>query len=298
MPAKQLVTFLTHCQGRVAAGLEQVLSELQVSPQLQQAMAYSLLGEGKRVRASLVYAAAEAVGSQPVAADAPAAAVEALHAYSLVHDDLPAMDDDNLRRGKPSCHCAYNEATAILVGDALQALAFELLSVGDDTGLKTDRRLIMISILARAAGARGMVAGQMLDMEAEGQQLTQAQLEIIHQHKTGALISASVELGALTDPDVSTDQQRALAHYGRIMGLAFQIQDDILDIESDTKTLGKPSRSDLSHVKSTYPAVLGIPQARKLLQQLQSQALTALGGFGASAAMLRELVYFMIQRDH
>ena len=298
MSAKHFVTFLTHCQGRVVTGLEQVLSELQVNSQLQQAMGYSLLAEGKRVRASLVYAAAEAVGGDPVAADAPAAAVEALHAYSLVHDDLPAMDDDDLRRGKPSCHRAYNEATAILVGDALQALAFELLSAGDGTGLKTDGRLAMVSILARAAGARGMVAGQMLDIEAEGQQLTQAQLEIIHQHKTGALISASVELGALTGPEVSIDQHRALARYGRIMGLAFQIRDDILDIESNTKTLGKPSQSDLSQVKSTYPVVLGIPQAWKLLQQLQSQALTALGDFGASAAMLRELVYFMIQRDH
>ncbi|MAC98963.1 geranyl transferase [Pseudomonas abyssi] len=291
----EFVDYLSLCQQRINAYLGTQLNTPQ--PRLERlysAMRYSVVNGGKRVRPLLAYASCEALGGQPQQADPAAAAVELIHAYSLIHDDLPAMDDDDLRRGQPTCHRAFDEATAILAGDALQAMAFELLAGAGDWQPAT--RLQMVQLLGRAAGPQGMVGGQAIDLGAVGEQLDLATLESMHRHKTGALIRAAVQLGALASEQVDDEQLAALGQYADSIGLAFQVQDDILDIESDTSVLGKQQGADVARDKPTYPALLGLDGAHRLADQLRDQALGALTGFGPAAQRLRQLADYIVQR--
>ncbi|PAU85741.1 (2E,6E)-farnesyl diphosphate synthase [Pseudomonas sp. WN033] len=287
--------YLSTCQQRINSFLTDQLNNDQARlERLFSAMRYSVTIGGKRVRPLLAYAACEALNGQPAQADAVAGAVELIHAYSLIHDDLPAMDNDDLRRGQPTCHKAFDEATAILAGDALQALAFGWLASLGEYAPAT--RLHMVQILAHAAGPQGMVGGQAIDLGAVGEKLDLATLESMHRHKTGALISASVQLGALASGQASEPQLKALAQYAESIGLAFQVQDDILDIESDTSVLGKRQGADLARDKPTYPALLGLQGARDLASQLRDQALDSLSGFGTGAERLRQLADYIVQR--
>ena len=287
------------CQQRVDAALQALLatprSELE---RLYRAMAYSVVNGGKRVRPLLVYAACETLGGTPQSADGAACAVELIHAYSLVHDDLPAMDDDDLRRGQPTTHIAFDEACAILAGDGLQALAFEVLADAARNPQDAETRLAMITALARAAGPAGMVGGQAIDLGSVGQRLDQGALETMHRHKTGALIEASVCLGALASGRSDATSLDALQRYARAIGLAFQVQDDILDVESDTATLGKTQGKDQAHDKPTYPALLGLDAAKVYAIELRDQALAALQPFDARADALRELARYIVERRH
>lgn len=287
------------CQQRVDAALQALLatprSELE---RLYRAMAYSVVNGGKRVRPLLVYAACQTLGGAPQRADGAACAVELIHAYSLVHDDLPAMDDDDLRRGQPTTHIAFDEACAILAGDGLQALAFEVLADAARNPQDAETRLAMISALARAAGPAGMVGGQAIDLGSVGQRLDQGALETMHRHKTGALIEASVCLGALASGRSDATSLDALQRYARAIGLAFQVQDDILDVESDTATLGKTQGKDQAHDKPTYPALLGLDAAKVYAIELRDQALAALQPFDARADALRELARYIVERRH
>lgn len=268
---------------------------------LHAAMRYSMFNGGKRLRPVLVYATVEALGGELQWADPAAAAVECIHAYSLIHDDLPAMDDDDLRRGQPTCHIAFDEATAILAGDALQTLAFDVLS-RPLPGLAASTQLAMLQVLASASGDRGMVAGQVMDMGLTGQgagsRADLEQLQQMHRLKTGALIRASVALGALASGQVTESQRQALDTYADALGLAFQVQDDILDVAGDTATLGKQQGADVALNKLTYPALLGLDGARDKLQQLHAQALEALTGFDERALLLRQLADFVVSRNH
>lgn len=287
------------CQQRVDAALQALLatprSELE---RLYRAMAYSVVNGGKRVRPLLVYAACQTLGGAPQRADGAACAVELIHAYSLVHDDLPAMDDDDLRRGQPTTHIAFDEACAILAGDGLQALAFEVLADAARNPQDAETRLAMISALARAAGPAGMVGGQAIDLGSVGQRLDQGALETMHRHKTGALIEASVCLGALASGRSDATSLDALQRYARAIGLAFQVQDDILDVESDTATLGKTQGKDQAHDKPTYPALLGLDAAKVYAIELRDQALNALAPFDSRADALRQLACYIVERRH
>lgn len=298
MDFDSLDDFLNHSQNRVQQCLNTAISQRRASGVLSQAMAYSAVRGGKRVRAALVYGTARACGVDHASLDPLAAAVEAMHAYSLIHDDLPAMDDDALRRGQPSCHIAFDEATAILAGDALQALAFELLASAQGPHMSAQQCLAMVICLAQAAGAEGMVAGQMLDMAAAHDAVSLAQLERLHSLKTGALIVASIEIGALAQGQVSDEQRLHLRSYGQAIGLAFQVQDDILDIEGETATLGKAQGSDLMNDKSTYPALLGMKAAKQRLLELHQQAQESVAEFGAAAQPLVWLADFIVTRKH
>ncbi|PTU31175.1 geranyl transferase [Stenotrophobium rhamnosiphilum] len=251
---------------------------------------------GKRLRALLVYAAGETLGLEAQLLDAPASAVELIHAYSLVHDDLPAMDDDDLRRGRPTVHKAYDEATAILVGDALQTLAFTVLTRG--AGLSPAQKLGMVEALAEASGSCGMVGGQAIDLQSEGKNLSLPELENLHIHKTGALIRASLKLACLASPALDNAQADALDRYGKCIGLAFQIQDDVLDIEGSSEDLGKTAGKDSASLKSTYPSVMGLPAAKERAAELFSDADKALSVFGDSAAALRWLAKHIQSRNH
>ncbi|GGO78413.1 (2E,6E)-farnesyl diphosphate synthase [Marinobacterium nitratireducens] len=282
---------------RVEAALDSRLQHTSIEPRLQQAMRYALFNGGKRIRPCLVYLVNELLDGDNVEADLPACAIEAVHSYSLVHDDLPAMDDDDLRRGKPTCHIAFDEPTAVLAGDALQAIAFEWLA-GDASTLAADIRLRAVALLARAAGDRGMVAGQAFDLAHVGRPLELDQLQRMHRHKTGALLTAAVELGALSAGVSAGERYDALRRYGDAIGLAFQVQDDILDIEGDTQTLGKPQGSDLAQNKPTFPALLGLDGARARLRALHADALRALEPFGEHAGSLRALADYIVARDH
>ncbi len=298
MDFDSLDDFLNHSQNRVQQYLNTAISQRRASGVLSQAMAYSAVRGGKRVRAALVYGTARACCVDHASLDPLAAAVEAMHAYSLIHDDLPAMDDDALRRGQPSCHIAFDEATAILAGDALQALAFELLASAQGPHMSAQQCLAMVICLAQAAGAEGMVAGQMLDMAAAHDAVSLAQLERLHSLKTGALIVASIEIGALAQGQVSDEQRLHLRSYGQAIGLAFQVQDDILDIEGETATLGKAQGSDLMNDKSTYPALLGMTAAKQRLLELHQQAQESVAEFGAAAQPLVWLADFIVTRKH
>lgn len=258
-------------------------------------MRYALLGGGKRLRPLLVYASGLALGATLEKLDAAAAAVEIIHAYSLVHDDLPAMDDDDLRRGRPTCHIAFGEATAILAGDALQALAFEVLA-HDSSGHEPHAHIEMLRVLAAACGSHGMAGGQAFDLEAVGKILSLDELERMHTHKTGALIRASVQLGALAAGNRNETIRNALEHYGYCIGLAFQIRDDILDVEGDTAVIGKRQGADQARDKPTYPALLGIKESRLRLQQLTDQALGAIAPLGEAAKHLHDLARFVADR--
>lgn len=264
-----------------------------VSAPLDDAMRYSVLGTGKRLRPVMVYLAGRALGADDEALDAPAAALELIHAYSLVHDDLPAMDDDDLRRGRPTVHRAFDEPLAILAGDALQTLAFEVLA-----SRPHPRLAALVTILAQAAGRDGMAAGQAIDLGAVGTPLDLASLQAMHQHKTGALIRAAVRLGALVAVDESDPRVAALDRYAAAIGLAFQIHDDVLDVTGDTRTLGKTSGADAQRDKPTYPALLGLERARERARELLEEALEALVPLGASGEPLAILARFMIDRDH
>ncbi|WP_313514296.1 farnesyl diphosphate synthase [Pseudomonas sp.] len=285
------------CRARVDACLEQLF----VAPQddlarLYQAMRYSVMNGGKRVRPILAYAACEALSGEAGQADDAACAVELIHAYSLVHDDLPAMDDDDLRRGQPTTHKAFDEAAAILAGDGLQSLAFSVLAEPRRHAAGAETRLRMLAVLARAAGPEGMVGGQAIDLQSVGRQIDQRALENMHRHKTGALIEASVCLGALASGRADDAALAALQTYARAIGLAFQVQDDILDVESDTATLGKTQGKDQAQDKPTYPALLGLEPAKAYALDLLEQALAALDAFGERAGPLRDLARFIVER--
>lgn len=262
---------------------------------LLEAMRYSTLGGGKRVRPVLVYATGEALGAPLELLDAPAAAVELIHVYSLVHDDLPAMDNDDLRRGRPTCHRAFDEATAILVGDALQARAFEVLANAPTT-VGASVQLEMLRVLADAIGTRGMAGGQAIDLESVKQTLGEAALERMHRQKTGALIQASVLLGALSAGIQGGAERGALTTFGAEIGLAFQIQDDILDVEGTTQSLGKRTGADADRVKPTYPSVLGMDQARRQALASRDRAKAALAPLGPRFAHLGEFADFLVSR--
>jgi len=282
---------------RADAALADALPHEDAPPlELHRAMRYAVLGGGKRLRPVLVYATGNAFEVAPEALDSSACAVEIIHAYSLVHDDLPAMDDDDLRRGRPTCHVVFGEAMAILAGDALQALAFEVLA--DDPRLRADPRnqVEMLRTLAAACGAHGMAGGQAFDLAAVGKALTPAELERMHVYKTGALIRASVRLGALAAGCRDAAVLAALEHYGHAIGLAFQIRDDILDIEGDAATIGKTAGKDDADNKPTYPAILGMAGALAHLAELTGAALDAITPLGERFAMLGELARFIAER--
>lgn len=264
---------------------------------LHKAMRYAVLGDGKRIRPILVYISGQALSVETTALDGPACAVEFIHAYSLIHDDLPAMDDDDLRRGRPTCHKAFDEATAILAGDALQALAFHVLSYDGHITVDAEQRLRMIDTLAQASGSRGMAGGQAIDLAAVGRDLNIAELENMHIHKTGALIRASVKLGALSLPGAGKDLLGDLEHYANCIGLAFQIRDDILDVEGDTETLGKPRGSDIAQKKPTYPNLLGLEDAKQAAKELHERALNSLKDLGKEADPLRWIADYIVDRD-
>ncbi|MDY6812485.1 MAG: farnesyl diphosphate synthase [Pseudomonadota bacterium] len=293
-----MTTHLARYRERVDAALEQALPGAATRPaRLHAAMRYAVLGGGKRIRPALCYAAAEALQVPLAAVDPAAMALELIHAYSLVHDDLPAMDDDDLRRGQPTCHRAFDEATAILAGDALQALALELLAA-PQPHFPAEAQLRMVQLLTCACGSQGMAGGQALDLAAEGtppEHMPLTALETVHRLKTGALIQASVRLPAEL---AGAAARQHLGDFGELLGLAFQIQDDILDVAGDTAVLGKRAGMDLAHRKATYPAVCGLAAAEARVAALHEQALAALTPFGAHADALRALCGWLLERRH
>ena len=297
-PAAQLSPELIAWSARADAVLARVLPSSSQPPEdLHGAMRYAVLGGGKRLRPILVYATGNALGAVPERLDAPAAAVEIIHAYSLVHDDLPAMDDDDLRRGRPTCHVAFGEATAILAGDALQALAFGVLA-GDSTLADAPVLLVeMLRVLAGACGSHGMAGGQALDLAAVGRVLDAAELERMHIHKTGALIRASVRLGALATGCRDEGTLAALETYGHCIGLAFQIRDDILDVEGSSATLGKTAGKDAADAKPTYPSILGMQGSRDRLAELTQAAIDSIQPLGAKMHELIALAHYVAERD-
>ncbi|PQO91086.1 geranyl transferase [Massilia phosphatilytica] len=266
----------------------------EVPAKLHDAMRYTTLGGGKRVRPLLVHASGALFGAEPDALARAASAVEMIHVYSLVHDDMPCMDDDALRRGKPTVHVAYDEATALLVGDALQAQAFDVLA--GTTTVPAARTVTMLRLLAEAAGTKGMCGGQAIDLDSVGISLTLEQLERMHQLKTGAMLRVSVLLGALAGRDLASHEQEALAAYSRAIGLAFQVVDDILDATADSATLGKTAGKDAADNKPTYVSILGLEPSKALAEQLRQQAHDALAPFGEQALRLREIADLIVQR--
>ena len=293
----RLPEFLARVRTRTEQALDQRLPTATQAPQqLHAAMRYAALGGGKRLRAALVFAAGEAVGAETEALDVPACALELMHAYSLVHDDLPAMDDDDLRRGQPSCHRAFGEATAILAGDALQTRAFELLAQDATLTVSAGRRLSMIVRLAHAAGSMGMAGGQAIDLGAVGKPLSLQELEDMHSRKTGALIGAAVILGALSRENAGKDLVAPLEIYAGAIGLAFQIADDILDVAGDTHSLGKPPGGDQKNAKPTYPALLGLDRARSLAREQHTIALESLRPLGDNGRLLAGIADFILDR--
>ena len=294
-PAFQV--FLGDCRVRVERALDRWLPSEATRPErLHGAMRYAVLGDGKRIRPVLVYASGQALGAGSDCLDGAACAVELIHAYSLVHDDLPAMDDDDLRRGRPTCHRAYDEATAILCGDALQTLAFRVLCEDDGLCIGCGDRLRMMAEISHASGSRGMAGGQALDMEASSHDIDLAQLENLHIHKTGALILASVRLGALAAGAGNDARLPGLERYAKCIGLAFQVRDDILDVEGETSVLGKTRGKDAAADKATYPALIGLDAAREMAQRLIDEALDNIAMFDAAADPLRWLATYIIGR--
>jgi geranylgeranyl pyrophosphate synthase len=297
-PTKFLTDRVPLYQQRIEGVLARALEISDAAtPRLLEAMRYSTLAGGKRVRPVLVYATGEALGAPLELLDAAAAAVELIHVYSLVHDDLPAMDNDDLRRGKPTCHRAFDEATAILVGDALQARAFEVLANAPDK-IPAVARLEMLRVLADSIGTRGMAGGQAIDLEAVKQVLGKSALERMHRQKTGALIQASVLLGAISAGCEDLPERLALAEFGAEIGLAFQIQDDILDVEGTTTSLGKRAGADADRIKPTYPSVLGLQQSRDEARTRRDRAIAAIEPWGTRFASLTEFANFLVARVH
>lgn len=295
-----LATFLAECRERVESALEAQLPQPRIQPtSLHQAMRYAVFGPGKRIRPALVYGAAIAIGLAPALLNGPACALELIHAYSLVHDDLPAMDDDDLRRGRPTCHKAFDEATAILAGDALQTLAFQVLATDTEVPGGPEARIAMMETLARASGSRGMAGGQAMDLAASNaaQDIDIAMLENIHIHKTGAIIRACVRMAILACPELDPQRERCLDHYAKCLGLAFQIRDDILDVEGETSVIGKTTGKDELQEKATYPALLGLAQAREMAHALGQESLDNLRDFDGRADPLRWIARYVIHRD-
>ena len=282
---------------QVDAQLERILPPASgPAERLFAAMRYSVFNGGKRLRPALCFAAADAIGVSNINTTKVAAAVEMIHAYSLIHDDLPAMDNDDLRRGKPTCHIQFDEATAILAGDALQSLAFQQLT--ELTDMDSDSLVELMSILATYSGCSGMAAGQAIDLAATGQTLDIDQLDTMHRHKTGALIEASVLMGAITAGGASQAQLSALRDFAHAIGLAFQVQDDILDVESSTEQLGKQQGSDAANNKSTYTSLLGLERARNQAASLYQQSIDSLEVFADRAEPLRQLASFIVNRAY
>ncbi|MDP9083338.1 MAG: polyprenyl synthetase family protein [Pseudomonadota bacterium] len=297
MSADALEARLREYRVRVQAFLDTVLPAANLIPQrLHAAQRYAVLGGGKRLRPLLVYCTGEALGVPASALDAPAAAVELIHSYSLVHDDLPAMDDDDLRRGRPTTHRAFDEATAILAGDALQVLAFSLLARDRSAGVSLPAQLKMVQLLADASGTAGMAGGQAIDLSAVGRNLDLEELEAMHRRKTGALIRASVLLAAACAPDLTLAEWDALDGYAQDIGLAFQIQDDILDVEGHRDELGKSVGADAARDKPTYPSVLGIEAAKTRARELKQRAYQRLALFGDRAQVLKWLALYVVDR--
>ncbi len=294
-----LKEFMSFCQERAENALALRLPAENILPQkLHSAMRYSVLGGGKRMRPMLTYCTGKTLGINFDELDGIACAVEFIHVYSLIHDDLPAMDNDDLRRGKPTCHIAYDEATAILTGDALQALAFEVLAHDTSIAATPENRLKMITTLTKASGSQGMVGGQAIDLASVGTRLNLPELENMHIHKTGALIRASVTMPTLAKAGLDSEIALKLDHYAKCIGLSFQVKDDILDEESDTATLGKTQGKDKDNDKPTYPALLGMAGAKQKAQELHEKAIENLSVFGKEADLLRDLSLYIIQRDH
>ena len=288
-------SYLKTSRSRIEDALQQHLPSKRRLPfELHEAMHYSVMRPGKRIRPLLVYAAGHAFGAKQEILDKPACAVEFIHVFSLIHDDLPAMDDDGLRRGQPTCHVKFGEAIAILAGDALQSLAFEMLC---DADVSNTIRLKMIATLAGASGSHGMAGGQAMDLTATGKGLTLPELENLHIHKTGALIRSSVVMGAMTATD-DIRQLQQLDHYGKCIGLAFQIVDDILDITGDIESLGKTGGKDAVQQKTTYASLLGLSQAHERAAQLYDDAIATLDSFDERADPLRELAQLIIRRSY
>jgi farnesyl diphosphate synthase len=295
MPMTDFSAWTQGCQARIERVLAEHLPPAHIAPQrLHEAMRYAVLGGGKRVRPLLAFAAGEVTGAHIEQVQHAAAAVELIHAYSLVHDDLPAMDNDALRRGKPTVHVEFDEATALLVGDALQSLAFDILAA-QPLANDAASQLKMVQLLAQAAGSRGMAGGQAIDLASVGKPLDLTELEFMHIHKTGALIRASVLLGAQCGT-LDDTTEAALDHYAKCIGLAFQVVDDVLDAEAPTATLGKTAGKDAADNKPTYVSLLGVARARKRALELRGEAHAALDGLGETATRLRKLADFVVER--
>ncbi len=291
----QLESWRLRMEGALAARLP----EAHVVPgRLHEAMRYSVLGGGKRIRPALVFATARAVGLCEDEVLAVACAIELVHVYSLVHDDLPAMDNDDLRRGRPTCHRAYDEATALLVGDALQPLAFELLACDPQLSASAAVRLRLIDMLAQAIGTLGMAGGQAIDLAVQGLRLEIGQVEDMHARKTGAVIRASVLMAAECSPALDPNLYNGLSRFANAVGLAFQIQDDLLDVTGDASTLGKATGADSEREKPTYPAVIGISASQQRVRLLHNQAIQALAPFGQRAETLRSLAHWLLSRQY
>ena len=297
MTQTTFATWMRDIQDRTETALGQWLPSAELAPQrLHQAMRYAVLGGGKRVRPLLTHAAGALCDAPAERLDGAACAVELIHAYSLVHDDLPCMDDDVLRRGKPTCHVEYDEATALLVGDALQSQAFQVLAekpLADSPAVQLE----MLHLLAQAAGSRGMAGGQAIDLASVGQPLTIAELEFMHIHKTGALIRAAVLLGARCGSPLPPAGLEALDHYAKRAGLLFQVVDDILDVEASTATLGKTAGKDAANNKPTYVSLLGLSETRELALELRAECQAALSSFGPRAERLSQLTEFIVSRQ-
>ena len=295
--SNRVADYQARSESVLSAHLNQLRNNPAVPGSLLEPMRYASLGGGKRMRPLLAYATAETLGSKAEVVDTAAAAVELIHAYSLVHDDLPAMDDDDLRRGKATTHIAFDEASAILAGDALQTLAFEIIAEDNVHGVSAKNRLAMVRELAQAAGAAGMCGGQSLDLSFEGRSPTQTELEQMFRGKTGRMITAPVVMAALAS-DCSAAEQAALREFSDCAGLAFQIHDDVLDIEAETATLGRPQGSDAAQNKATWPGLFGLEAAKSRSQALYQQALAALAPFGERAEPLRWLAAYIIERKY
>lgn len=278
--------------------LQQTLAQLTLNPRLNQAMQHGVLMGGKRIRPYLLMTVADICGASKNDALQAAAAVELIHAYSLIHDDLPAMDDDDLRRGQPTCHIAYDEATAILAGDALQTLAFEVLTENRMEQLPSERQLQLVQVLAKASGARGMCAGQAIDLQATAKIVTEDALEQMHLSKTGALITAAATMGVLCGNDNAQQWREKFEQFAHYLGLAFQVQDDILDVTGNTEALGKPQGSDTASEKSTYVRLLGIEGAQQRLQNLHHKALQSLSDIPYNTDRLEQFSDLLLKRDH
>jgi farnesyl diphosphate synthase len=295
----ELDEFLGAGQRRVEAALDRWLPAPAMLPRrLHEAMRYAVLAPGKRVRPLLVYAAGRAVGVESSRLDGAACAVEMIHAYSLIHDDLPAMDDDDLRRGRPTCHRRFDEATAILAGDALQPLAFEVICRDEALAVDAQTRIEMVGILALASGSRGMAGGQAIDLAATGLSLTLPELENLHIHKTGALIRACVQLGTLAGARSAGPVRDGIDHYAKCIGLAFQIRDDVLDVAGSAATLGKTQGKDAAQDKTTYATLLGVEGAQQKARELRDEALASISDIGERAAPLRWLADYIVNRIH